>query len=576
MKRYFCLILISLAFSSFSEEFEILERINSHVLIEDYSSALEEAKMYLEKSKNPSNQFKLKYIECLALNDNDIEAIKELKKLLDLGYEIQDNDTIENICWAILFKASRSDQYTTRLTALIGVYLTQDVRAVNILNKLMKDTNAIIRSVAIQLSSSYMDKPLKDTIKKLFLDEKLWLVRLEVIKAIGKMKIFEKQNELKEIIASDKSTFEEKEIATSALVNICENIDFNEIKTLSISPKAGLRKLSCDLASYFNVSQAKEIVISLAEDPISDVRISALNAISLNYLNEIDEKTLKKIITYSINDSDPAVAITACYVALLKNYNFAEATLKKYIYSEDIENARFASCVLSRIVDKCFKLKEQIIKNHTDIYVKANLALGLLSEKKLLKESSSILFDFLKNQKEKLMWEEQKNPLFKILCPSYIRHIDQIPRYPEAIDQMTRLHIFSMLAIIDDKKACEGIKNFLKEKGLGITGLASATLLKEGDEEALDIVKKLLDQKEQDIKIQAALVLALLGKDETVIETLQEAYNSVEYNMKIQILEALGHIGSKKSIKFLIRILDEPYQNLRVVASSSLIKCINS
>ncbi|NGX63826.1 MAG: hypothetical protein KR126chlam6_01242, partial [Candidatus Anoxychlamydiales bacterium] len=57
---------------------------------------------------------------------------------------------------------------------------------------------------------------------------------------------------------------------------------------------------------------------------------------------------------------------------------------------------------------------------------------------------------------------------------------------------------------------------------------------------------------------------------------LEEAYLSSDYNMKIQILESLGHIGSKKSIKFLINVLDEPYQNLRVVAASSMIRCINS
>ena len=154
--------------------------------------------------------------------------------------------------------------------------------------------------------------------------------------------------------------------------------------------------------------------------------------------------------------------------------------------------------------------------------------------------------------------------------------MDQIPRYPEAIDQMTRLHILSLLAIVDDKKACDGIKNFLKQKGWGITGFASATLLKEGDEESLNIVKQLLNEEDQDVKVQAALVLALLGREEGVITTLEEAYYKADYNMKIQILEAVGHIGSKKSIAFLVNILDEPYQNLRAVAASSLIRCINS
>jgi HEAT repeat protein len=577
MKIYFYTFFLFLSFCLFADEKELLERLNSHILIEDYSSALEEAKSGISKSSSPSNKLKLKYIECLALNDREIEAINELKKIEGINYESQNHDVMENICWAILNKASKSQQYTTRLMASIGVHFTHDVRAINILSKLMKDTNAIIRSVAIQLSSSYMDKPLKDIVESLFVNERLWFVRLEVIRAIGKMKIFEKQNQLKEIIASDKTTFEEKEIASTALVNISDNINYDEIKSLALSSKAGLRKLACDLASYFNVIEAKDLIVSLVKDPITDVRISALNAICLNYLNEIDEKILKEIILGASKDLNPYVAITASYIGLLKNYSFSENFFKKYIYNEDdIEGARFASCALSKVFNKALKLKKQILKNHPDIYVKANLALGLIAERKLLKEASDILFNFLKTQREKLMWEESKNPLFQVLCPSYLRHIDQIPRYPEGIDQMTRLHILSILAIIDDKKACEGIKDFLKEKGWGITGFASATLLKEGDEEALDIVKELLNEKDQNVKIQAALVLALLGKDETVLGTLQEAYNQVDYNMKIQILEAIGHIANKKSIKFLINILDEPYQNLRVVASSSLIRCINS
>ncbi|NGX28346.1 MAG: hypothetical protein K940chlam1_00522 [Candidatus Anoxychlamydiales bacterium] len=574
MKRLYCIILLFLATYVYGDEVSIIERINSHILIEDYTTALEDAKIGSKKFSK-SNKLRLKYIECLALNDNELEAIKELKAIKETNNYDQNHDILENVSWAILNKASKSTQYTTRLTTLIGVHLTHDVRAVKILNKLMKDSNAIIRTVALQLSSSYMDKPLRDTVENLFSNEKLWIVKLEVIKAIGKMKVFEKQVELKEIIGSEKSSFEEKQVATEALVNISENINIEEIQRLGSSPKAGLRKLSLDLIAYFDVKKAQDIVIKLVQDPISEVRVAALNTISLNFLKNIKENELKKILLSSIDDTNPGVAITASYIAILKNYSFGEKKLSKYFGVDDRENARFAASVLARLSNKCTNLKKRIIDGHPDIYVKANLALGLIAEKKFMKEASNSLFAFLKND-EKLMWESSQNPLFQVLSPSYIRHIDQIPRYPEAIDQMTRLHILSMLAIVEDPRAFEGIKNFLKQKGWGITGFASATLLKEGDEDALSIIRELLDEKDQDVKVQAALVLALLGKEEGVISTLEKAYIVADYNMKIQILEAIGHIGSKKSIKFLVNILDEPYQNLRVVAASSMIRCINS
>ena len=575
MKKLLFLFFIPFILFSASKESFYIQRIDSHILIRDYSSALEEAKIAIKKNPK-SNKLKIKHLECLALNNFDVEAVKHLNKLIKKNPDvIHNHNLLEEISWGIIIKGSNSSGFQTRLTASIGAYLTHDVRAVDILRQRVQDSNAIIRTVALQLASSYMDRPLKNEVIRLFDEEKLWLVKLEVIKAVGAMKIKEKQNDLKEIIASEQATFEEKEFATTSLVNIKDDIDLNEIKKLAFSPKAGLRKLAVTLAAYFNIKEAKEIVLKLAKDPIADVRIAALNAISLVYLNDIKMSKLKNIIMTSIDDPHPTVSITSSYIAALKGLDMGERKIKAWIFDQNLDNARFASSVLAHLTNKCNKLKKEILNKHDDRYVLVNLAIGLIAERKLLKKSSNIIFNFLKNEKEKLMFEERKNPLFKTLFPSHIRHVDQIPHYPEAVDQMTRLSLLSMLAIIEDPRASDAIKDFLQKKSWGITGFAAATLLKEGDAEALDIVRSALNDKDDVVRVQAALVLALLGKDGDVFSILEEAYKNADHDMKIQILEAIGHISSKKSISFLIDCLSEPYQNLRIVAASSLIRCIN-
>ena len=100
-------------------------------------------------------------------------------------------------------------------------------------------------------------------------------------------------------------------------------------------------------------------------------------------------------------------------------------------------------------------------------------------------------------------------------------------------------------------------------------------LIEEGDEEALSMVRELLNDPEQKIRVQAAFILALLGSDPEAVKVLQEAYPNVEREMKVQILEALAHIGAPESIPFLMNILKEPFQVLRVVAASALIQCLN-
>ena len=81
------------------------------------------------------------------------------------------------------------------------------------------------------------------------------------------------------------------------------------------------------------------------------------------------------------------------------------------------------------------------------------------------------------------MW---KNSFFEVLAPSELTHVEHIPRYPEAIDQLTHLNLLSVLALVEDNRAQEGLKSFLKKKDWQITGAAMVILLQEGDERTIE------------------------------------------------------------------------------------------
>ncbi|NGX55832.1 MAG: hypothetical protein K1060chlam5_00061 [Candidatus Anoxychlamydiales bacterium] len=566
------LFLVSIVFAKTEKEY--IQRINNHILIEDYESALQEAKLAL-KNKN-SKELKAKYIYTLALNEDDLKAIQELKSLYkkDSSF-LKNHDLLEGLAFEIINKGSKSMQFQTRLTSLIGAYLTRDVNGVKVINQALKDSNAVIRSIALQLASSYMDEPLKNEVRKLMDNEKLWLVKLEVIKAIGQMKIEDQEKKIEDILTSDKSTYEEKSFAIKAYVNIFDSISKDKIKTLSNSGKASLRELSCILASHFNVKEVEDIVLNLLDDPISDVRIAALNAICFSYLDTIDNKKLKEKLLIKTSDSDYKVAITANYIAILKDFEFGKKKILEFIKKDSLEIKRMAASAISRCINKCPNLAYEVMQKEKDDFVKANIAIGFIGIRENVKASLDIIYNLLENDKQMWMIDSSKNPNFEVLSPSTIRHVDHIPNYPEAIDQMTRLNLLAMLCVLEDARALDAIKHFLKKESWGITGFAAATLLKEGDEKALDTVKEAMNGDDNTIKVQSALVLALLGKDPSVIETLQNAYFTADHEMKIHILEAIAHISSKESIEFLVKVLEEPFQILRVIAASALIQCIN-
>lgn len=557
-----------------SEE-EGVRRVQSHLLLEDPSSALQEAEalvhLYPESRVAGST-----LIEALAAEKKEEEALDAWHSL-SLKYPdlICDRRLMEELAWGVLKKGLDSTQNGVRLAALIGAYLTQDVRTVAILRKMMRDSNAVIRSVAVQMACSYRDAPLKDEIARLMKEERVWIVRLEAIKAAGVLRMQNLSSQLRAIIQSDRTTYEERQLAIEALLNIYENISLSEFAELAKSNRAGIRHLACSIAAHFELEDATEEIVKLICDNHPDVRIAALNAFGLYYRQKVSRDQAKAVLAGVLIDPNPAVAITAGWVAFLIDVPFGYPFLEKWLNDPLAENRRLAAAALTAAGSHGTDLALKMLKESADPYVKTNLALGLLGQRKEVALACDCIFEFLQNEKRMWMWDTRPNPLFQILAPSQVRHVDHIPNYPEAMDQMTRLNLVSLLAIVEDGRAGDALKSFLQKRTWGISGVAAATLLQEGDESALEIVRGCLNDNDPNVRLQACLVLAMMGREDSVLSCLQGAYAAADHDRKLHILEALGRVGKAQSFSFLLGVFREPFPILRVAAAAALIQCMN-
>jgi HEAT repeat protein len=551
-------------------EEEGVRRVQAHLLIDDPASALKEAQSLAEKYPD-SRLVSATLIEAFAAGKKEEEALEAFHRFSfkhpDL---IADRHLLEEIGWGVLKRGLESTQNGVRLSAMIGAYLTHDVRTVPILQRMMRDSNAIIRSVAVQMSCSYGDAPLKDEVARLMEEEKVWVVRLEVIKAIGAMKMSVLAPKLKAIVQSERATYEERQLAIEALLNIYEDISLEEFKTLAVSNRAGIRHLACSIAAYFEIEGAKDEIVKLIQDPHPDVRIAALNAFGLLYGKEGKEPLLE-----ALKDPNAGVAITAAWAAMLVDPAFGAPFLVEWLQSSLPENRRLAAAALAATGGRGSELSVKTMKESSDPYVKANLAIGLLGQRIEVPLCCDSIYHFLQEEKRMWMWDTRPNPLFQTLAPSQVRYVDHIPNYPESIDQMTRLNLVSLLAIVEDGRASDALKSFLQKRAWGISGVAAATLLQEGDESALAVVRECLNDSDPNVKLQACLVLAMMGKDESVLSELQGAYAGSDHERKLHILEALGRVGNAHSYSFLIGVFNEPFPIFRVAAAAALIQCVN-
>lgn len=571
MRVYVFLLFAIASLQAIADEDVAKKRVYNHLLIRDTLSAVKDGKKALQAFPE-SKEIQIALIDALCAYGDETEALELWQRYFP---QSTDRRMIEILAWGVLNKGEASSQLDLQLYALLGAAFTRDAKAIPLLIQQLQNSNALIRTVAIKLCASFGDTPLKMEIARLLKQEKVWYVRLEVIQAVGALHMIELKSELKEIIGNPKTLAEEKAAAIGALAHMYDRIDRGELAMLTKSNRAGLRQLACEVISHMNLYEYLDLILPLLSDGSPDVRVSALNTLGLMRVVQVGGNPIAESIEKMAEDASPEVAITAGYVLLLLSKKSAEPCLERWLSSENAQWRRMASAAISASGVYGNKLALKALKTAQDPYVRANLAIGLIGQRIHVHAACDILYSFLLDRPYQLwMWESALNPLFRSLAPSQVKHIEQIAHYPVVIDQLVRLDLLSMLSIVRYDKAQDAVKEFLKMRAWGVTGAAAATLLQEGDEEGLDAVQALLEDKDQNIRMQAALILTLVGNDLSAARVLREVYPRVDREMKIHILEAIAHVGDPLAIPFLLNILKEPFQLLRFIAASALIQCL--
>jgi len=547
-------------------------RIHAHLILCDPETACSEAQAVL--NRNPQDQAVWQaYIQALAKAGDEKSMVAAWNRYVQLFPDDHENrELLEAMAWGVIEEGAKSSSPIQRIISMLAAHMTRDIKGIAILKNNLKDRNALVRSVGLQLSSQHRDAELADEVLGLFRTEKNWEVRLEAIKAIGPMHIKEAEEELLQILSHQKTRAEEKLAAIQSLANLFDQVERRQIEQLTQSNRGGLRMLGSYIVRHFGMSDEGDLIIPLLNDTSPEVRAEALQTLGVLRISEANGKDVTHIATHLLQDPDHKVAISAAWYLTIQGRDSGSEALHRWLSHRKKETRRLAASALAATGKYGIETLRKAFFEEQEPYVKLNLALGLISQRVDTQAACQALYTVLVNDTSRWNWEEQG--IFRVLAESRLRHRTAIPNYPEAVNQMTRLEILNLLAMMNYPGAQSAIKQFLQEHKWGITGTASAVLLTEGDDEAIDLVKKLIEDPNSEIQIQAALVLALWGKDEKAIEVLQKSYNTSDRQMKEKILEGIGRVGAMSSVPFLVDGLDESYPTLRMISASSLLLCL--
>jgi HEAT repeat protein len=551
----------------------LAKRTYTHTLIYDYKSALKESQMAL--SIYPfSMDLQKESIRVFALLGQEKAMMQAWHRYVEnFPEQISNKELMEEMAWGVIKKASLSSSLIMREMALLAAYFSQDTKGVAILYGGMKDSNYIIRATAVKLACECRDNKLIIEIQNLFKKEKSWSVRKKIIKAIGKMKIREMKSTLENLVVSEESIFTEKLLASEALLNMVDKINDKNLEKLVSSPYSGLRRLACQIIAHFLSFENINYLLVLAYDPHAEVRLEALQALG-QLKSKTEESKIIEIARKSIQEGNRHIAITGAWLLTLYVPKEGETAFKFFLADSRKDVRRLAAAALSSTGAYGSPLMLEQFRTHSDPYVRLNIAIGLIGQQIVVKEVCQFLKEILEGEKEK--WTREAVGIFQPITPAcFSKYKEDALSSPEFNDHIVRLELLNILAICSPLEAEQALRSYVVERAWGISATAASVLLMEGDESTIQLVRNLMEDSQPSIRLQAAFVLALWGREENAIETLEMGYIGGSREIKAKILEAIGRIGATRSIPFLMQALQEPSQTLRLIAAIALIQCLN-
>ena len=568
------LIVFALFFAAslLGDEEDLARRIYAHLVVKDDNNALAEAQKAIKFFPH-SRLLRQAHIKVLAQTEQEEKALQSYKEYQNLFPSDELNrDLLEALSWGVIYKGVKSSSPILRIFSLVAAHHGEDAKSVNLIHQALDDSNSIVRLVAIEVASTMRDAKLCDKVLEMLTKEKDWNVRLAVLASAGKMKIRKAEKHLIAVVSSSTATLEEKAAASQALLHLLDKVERGELLGLAHSSRADLRKLAAMIIGHLGNNKDLDLIAELLEDSQAEVRKAALQAIG-SFPSEmlLEENFVKKLQKLS-KVYDPEVAIYAAWVSCKYNPNSAPQLFEPWLKYDKQSVRIIASAGLASLGQKASAYIVQAFNDAEDPYVKMNLGMALIKERIALDEGLNALYKGIEENKERWMIKEYS--VFDALAPSDIKHNPLIPNYPEVSNQLVRLEMLNILAMMRHPSAKSAIQSFLRERSWGVTGLSASLLLTEGDEAAIEIVRSLVDDGNPKVRVQAALVLALWGGDEKAISALKEAYPSASREMKEQIIEGIGRIGLPECLPFLVDRLNDPFQSLRIIAASSILQCL--
>lgn len=562
-----------LPFLAFLSPDRVIGQVEQHLLLHNPSKAVQIAKeAHAERPLHPGLHQVL--LKSYASAGYEREMMQEWRHFSSLHPEkAYAKELLEPMLWGIVQAGVQSGSVRNRLYALIGAAITKDAYAVPLLLEGLEDPDSRLRAVSVELATAYRDSVLKKKIGERLLEEKVLEVRLFLTEAVGKLGCQELLPYLLSRLGGRHVPAAEKELLVGAVVALTDQLSSEELSLLAKHRRACMRGLVPEIIHATDAQAEIGLLIDLLEDSHPAVVSRSIATLGLMQCKGYRGRPIESFLQKVLDSQEPEVAITAGWLNL--SVLGKGEILRDWVRFGSPRSASLAASAMRACGPRAVSYVRELLQEVHEPFVRMNLLFALLSTRSASQEEILEMVHFFETSGKQWMWHRCNGGLFEALLPSDLSHSSLIPNYPEAVNQAVHLEILGMLAVVEAPGAKKALRQFLRHHRWNLTGLAAELLLQEGDEAALDLLRELLKEDNERVRVEAALALATWGRDHSVLPILFEAYENADRQEGIRILESIGRVGSSRAVPFLVERLFDPSQSVRLVAAAVLLHTLH-
>lgn len=530
---------------------------------------MKEAKILLEdmmqRNPPPPDILKLKIQYFLATNDfNSIQKI--FKTLTSEEKKTFPPDLTEKIAWAIIENAQNTSHPRIRVEAAIAAGASHDIKGVRILHKLLGDPHQSVQQCALSLALPYGDSSIQERAEHLALSP-MRNVNIAAAQLLTAQKAPSAKKTLlillKDENLSEKDLFE----IIKLLVSLKEDLDLSWVKEAVQSSSMPTRAFAAASLMMHPSSDWLKIIYPLLHDNSSSVKELALSSFGLFQSFFDNQQELSTIFYENLSSHIFSIQATAAWALLLSQDPHAkERGTAWFTKAFENKNPEEVMIVVSRLIksgNEGLSLAKNALSTVSDPFAKLNLAVYLLLHRTSTPEASQAIQEILSSQ---ILISQHEETVFSWIGKASSYHDQNIPRLPETEDLFTRLFLIALKHYsgchVDQKE----LESMLHDRSWGASA-ATAQFLFQEMLSLEEVLKPLLASKEESIRIQAVLLLAIFSRSDEAAKTLLDQYERSSKEGKEILLTGFYFLPAAKTREVLFPLLFDESQLLRTRAA---------